>query len=84
MKYILLVCMFLGGCDSNLLSPTDIENLKKSCDATIASSQLEKLKHTQKVMNFNSDPDTLPEYNRNYNSLIKESIWWYAYTCNKS
>jgi hypothetical protein len=64
------------------MTPAEIKTLKKSCK--LADVQLEKLKYTQQYKSFGFDPDALNEQDRQYNALIKESIWWYAYTCNKS
>lgn len=82
MKLVTLLCVLLTGCDNNILSVKDLEHLQKSCK--LADEQLKRLKYTQQVKSFGFDPDDLNAKERHYNALIKESIWWYAYTCNKS
>lgn len=82
MKFFTLLCVFLVGCDNSVMTTSEIRSLKKSCK--LADTQLAKLKYTQHYKGFGFDPDALNDVDREYNALIKESIWWYAYTCNKS
>lgn len=82
MKIVTLLCVLFVGCDNNILTVNDLEHLQKSCK--LADEHLPKLKHTQRVLGFGFDPDDLNAKERHYNALIKESIWWYTYTCNKS
>jgi hypothetical protein len=50
----------------------------------LADQQLKQLRWIQRAKNFDPDPDNLTEADRLYNSRLKATIWWYAYTCNKS
>jgi hypothetical protein len=65
-----------------VLSFKELKNYPSQCAK--ADSQLAELKRIQQLKNFDSDPDNLDEDDRDYNSRLKSTIWWYAYKCNKS
>jgi len=52
-------------------------------DCKLKEKQLAQLRQIQKVKNFNSNPDTLDEYDRAYNSRLKSTIWWFYFGCEK-
>ena len=52
-------------------------------DCKLKEKQLAQLHQIQKVKNFNSNPDTLNEYDRAYNSRLKSTIWWFYFGCEK-
>lgn len=60
----------------------ELKNYALSCDK--ADEQLKYLKSVQSALKLPNDPDSLSENDRIYNSRLKATIWWYAYTCGKS
>lgn len=50
-------------------------------DCSKADAQLAELYALQNAKNFNPDPDNLNEADKAYNSRLKATIWWYAYSC---
>ena len=53
-------------------------------DCGQSDKQLSILKRLQETKHFNSDPDKLNPADRDYNSRLKATIWWYTYRCDKS
>lgn len=53
-----------------------------SCER--ADEQLSYLKSVKSYLKLDVDPDALNDNDRIYNSRLKATIWWYAYTCGKS
>jgi hypothetical protein len=50
-------------------------------DCKLKDQQLDILTRLQQVKNFNPDPDNLSPADKDYNSRLKATIWWYAYRC---
>jgi len=77
----------LGSCHRNnntpatplLLTLTELEHFNKDCNK--AKEQLEQLYYIQNIKSFAEDPDELSDDDRTYNRLLKDTIWWYTYTC---
>lgn len=93
MKYFLIaLAVLLTGCGKAEPSVTvstfqipsyqELEKFPASC--TKADSQLDYLRSVQRAINLPDDPEDIPEQYIAYNGLLKATIWWYAYTCNKS
>jgi hypothetical protein len=86
MKYaFLLTALFLTACEADtkpILTYNELVHYPTDC--TKARQQLEHLKYIQHYKNFDPDPDNLSEDDRAYNSRLKATIWWYAYSCDKS
>lgn len=87
MKYlIVLVAFVLAGCveDSNrrVLSYSELYDYPVDCSR--AKEQLAELHYNQKIKNFPEDPDLIRnELDKAYNSRLKATIWWFAYSCNQ-
>lgn len=87
MKYfILLVALVLAGCvdepNRRVLTYTELYDYPVNCDRS--REQLAELHYTQKVKNFPEDPELIQnELDRAYNSRLKATIWWFAYSCNQ-
>jgi len=84
MKYLLVIlAIVLAGCDASsqtqVLTYDQLVQYPVSCKDK--DSQLKELRYTQKVKNFDPDPDNLGDLDRAYNSRLKATIWWYAYRC---
>ena len=92
MRYLaILIALMLVGCDeqtrsqpTRVFNPTyqELVDYPASCD--LADSQLAELKGLQTRKNFNDDPDLMNEQDRAYNGILKSTIWWFAYKCDKS
>lgn len=80
---ILLSVITLLGCNSNASERVmSYEELKKfPVDCSKKDTQLKQLKHIQKVKNFDPDIENLSDSDQLYNSRLKSTIWWYAYSC---
>ena len=82
MKYLVVIlALWLTACGDSLrmLSYDELVHYRTSC--TAKEIQLKQLLYVQQVKNFNPDPDQLNEDDRAYNSRLKATIWWYAYSC---
>ena len=88
----MLVALILTGCDDNTASSyqssqqsrhdlTYQELVNYPTDCNRADEQLAELNSLQDRKNFVEDPDELSETDRKYNSRLKATIWWYAYSC---
>jgi hypothetical protein len=86
-KYILLsVAILLAGCvdepNRRVLTYTELYDYPVDCDRS--REQLAELHYSQKVKNFPEDPELIrTELDRAYNSRLKATIWWFAYSCNQ-
>jgi hypothetical protein len=61
-----------------------LEELRRyPVDCKLKEKQLAHLRQIQQIKKFNSDPDTLNEYDRAYNSRLKSTIWWFYFGCEK-
>ena len=85
---ILFVCMVIAGAvlsyseESKTLTYEQLVNYPTDCAK--ADIQLKELKSIQETKRFNPNPDNLEGQDYAYNSRLKATIWWYAYTCDKS
>ena len=82
MKYLVVIlALLLSACGegTHILSYEELVHYRTSC--TAKEFQLKQLLYIQRVKNFNPDPDQLNEDDRAYNSRLKATIWWYAYSC---
>lgn len=80
---ILFAAVLLAGCtDTSVMSYEQLVKYPVQCAK--ADEQLKELRNIQAIKNFDPDPDNLNEDDRAYNSRLKATIWWYAYSCNKS
>lgn len=64
-----------------ILSLEELRNYPTDCK--LKDKQLAHLRQIQKIKNFTSDPDSLNEYDRAYNSRLKSTIWWFYFGCEK-
>ena len=64
------------------LSYDDLVKYPVSCSK--ADSQLSFLREVQQGKHFDQNPDKLSDTDRKYNSRLKATIWWFAYTCGRS
>ena len=89
---LVLVALILTGCDDDTagsyqagqynrldLSYQELVNYHPDCNR--ADEQLAELTELQDRKNFLLDPDELSDFDRKYNSRLKATIWWYAYSC---
>ena len=87
MKYLLiLLAILLTGCvdDTSKRVLTYRELLDYPVNCNFAKEQLEELHYTQKVKHFPEDPDLINnDLDRAFNSRLKATIWWFAYSCNQ-
>jgi hypothetical protein len=67
---------------ARVLTYQELKNYPKDCSK--ADDQLKELREIQKIKNFDPNPDNLSSDDYLYNSRLKATIWWYAYTCDKS
>jgi len=85
MKYAILFALVLAGCSnqgaSKVLSYEELKKFPVNCEKQ--ETQLAELKEIQRIKNFNSDLEKLNEDDQLYNSRLKATIWWYAYSCEK-
>lgn len=89
MKYtILIVAFLLAGCvdssnaNSKVLTYTELYDYPVNCDRS--REQLAELHYNQKLKRFPEDPEMIKnELDRAYNSRLKATIWWFAYSCNQ-
>ena len=85
MKYALLLsALLLTACVDEDKSLTYQQLRDYPVDCSLKDQQLHQLKAIQTRLNFNQDPDQLSEPDRIYNSRLKATIWWYAYSCEQS
>lgn len=85
MRFIaILAALLLTACNEGypILSYDELGKFPANC--ANATHQLKHLKYIESVKNFNPDPDALNEADRAYNGRLKATIWWYAYSCDKS
>ena len=52
-------------------------------DCKLKNKQLAYLQQIQQIKNFNSDPDSLSNLDKAYNSRLKATIWWFYFGCEK-
>lgn len=67
--------------ETKILSLEELRSYPVDCK--LKEKQLAQLRQIQKIKNFNSNPDTLDEYDRAYNSRLKSTIWWFYFGCEK-
>ena len=67
--------------ETKILSLEELRSYPVDCK--LKEKQLAQLRQIQKIKNFNSNPDTLNEYDRAYNSRLKSTIWWFHFGCEK-
>jgi hypothetical protein len=67
--------------ETKILSLEELRSYPVDCK--LKETQLAHLRHIQKIKNFASDPDSLNEYDRAYNSRLKSTIWWFYFGCEK-
>ena len=80
---ILFAAVILAGCtDTSVMTYEQLVKYPVQCAK--ADEQLKELRKVQAIKNFDSDPDNLNEDDRAYNSRLKATIWWFAYSCGKS
>jgi hypothetical protein len=85
MKYALLLsALLLTACVDENQSLTYQQLRDYPVDCSLKDQQLQQLKTIQTKLNFDQDPDKLSEPDRVYNSRLKATIWWYAYSCEQS
>jgi hypothetical protein len=85
-----LVVLLLAGCYEHEspnpwagpLTYEALANYPVSCE--LDNQQLAHLKKIKQDKNFDPDPDNLSLVDREYNSKLKATIWWYSYSCDKS
>jgi len=78
----LIGCTDAGTSRPKILTYDELVNYPKKCSQS--KVQLTELRYIQKIKNFDPDPDNLDDDEREYNSQLKSTIWWYAYRCEKS
>jgi hypothetical protein len=52
-------------------------------DCKLKEKQLAHLRQIQQIKNFNSDPDSLSNLDKAYNSRLKSTMWWFYFGCGK-
>jgi hypothetical protein len=67
--------------ETKILSLEELRSYPVDCK--LKDKQLAQLRQIQKIKNFTSDPDSLNEYDRAYNSRLKSTIWWFYFGCEK-
>jgi hypothetical protein len=67
--------------ETKILSLEELRSYPVDCK--LKEKQLAHLRQIQQIKNFNSNPDTLDEYDRAYNSRLKSTIWWFYFGCEK-
>lgn len=67
--------------ETKILSLEELRSYPVDCK--LKDKQLAQLRQIQKIKNFTSDPDSLNEYDRAYNSRLKSIIWWFYFGCEK-
>jgi hypothetical protein len=67
--------------ETKILSLEELRSYPVDCK--LKEKQLAHLRQIQKIKKFNSDPDSLDEYDRAYNSRLKSTIWWFYFECEK-
>jgi Tfp pilus assembly protein PilP len=80
----LISVLALSGCIESTQVMSYEQLVKYPVQCAKADEQLKELRQVQAIKNFNPDPDSLNEDDRAYNSRLKATIWWYAYSCDKS
>jgi len=80
----LLSALLLTACVDEDKSLTYQQLRDYPVDCSLKDQQLQQLKTIQTKLNFDQDPDKLSEPDRVYNSRLKATIWWYAYSCEQS
>ena len=85
-KLIIISAIVLAGCNNSASSPTykmlsykELVDFNTSCD--VATEQQAHLKYILERKRFNPDPDKLNADDREYNSRLKATLWWYEYRC---
>jgi hypothetical protein len=85
-KLILISALVLAGCNNSASSPTykilsykELVDFNTSCD--VATEQQAHLKYILERKRFDPDPDKLNADDREYNSRLKATLWWYEYRC---
>lgn len=81
---VLISVLALSGCIESTQVMSYEQLVKYPVQCAKADEQLKELRQVQAIKNFNPDPDSLNEDDRAYNSRLKATIWWYAYSCDKS
>jgi hypothetical protein len=69
----------VGFAETKILTLEELRSYPVDCK--LKEKQLAQLRQIQKIKKFNSDPDTLNEYDRAYNSRLKSTIWWFYFGC---
>ncbi len=80
--FLLVLVLLLSACGEQKpeLSYTQLLSYPKDCSKK--NAMLAELLRTQEIKNFHPDPDQLNESDRQYNSRLKSTIWWYYIECN--
>jgi hypothetical protein len=66
----------------HIMTYQELVAIEPSCEQK--QDQLSQLEYIQKIKNFKEDPNDLDDTDRAYNSRLKATIWWYAYSCDQS
>jgi hypothetical protein len=61
------------------LTYEELVQYQPSCSKQV--EQLRELRRLQNYWGFKADPDELNDDDREYNSRLKNLIWWYPYNC---
>lgn len=85
--YALVAVAALSGCVEHgsdqaprrALGYDELYNFETDCARR--DENLRILYNTQDVKNFPSDPDDLSDFERQFNSRLKATIWWYLRSC---
>jgi len=85
--YVLVAVAALTGCvdqgsgqaPRRALSYDEIYSFETDCARR--DENLNILYNTQDLKNFASDPDELNDFDRQFNSRLKATIWWYLRSC---
>lgn len=83
---ILISALVLAGCNNSastpaykMLSYKELVDFNTSCD--VATEQQAHLRDILERKRFDPDPDKLNADDRQYNSRLKATLWWYEYRC---
>jgi hypothetical protein len=82
MALVLIGCTNASSGSKKTLTYQELLAYPVSCDK--ADKQLEELKALQREKNFDPDSDNLNTADQEYNSRLKATIWWFAYSCDQS
>jgi hypothetical protein len=82
MKFLIaFVIVLVTGCSNSAPLPTIEELINYPLSCKKKHEQYRHLADIQKRKNFSENPDNLSPQDRQYNSVLREHLWWFVYNC---